>query len=320
MLEASLFSAVSKTRPITIPSPRAYHSMAADNRYVYIAGGVLSGGTVSSKEVRAYDTVDKKWLALPDLPAPMFRGSLAVSPSGKLVAHGGSASPNPTAGRLAVASTYVLNSLTDSAWVTMAPGPTALLDRRVAVFNNLLYYHGGYTGVALVTNLNAYNVDTNTWSTPSNSPATQAARGHGMAKLIVGGAEELHVFIGLGAGTIRKVPWLYSGTGWASFTGVPAAMGARWNFAMRGVADKYYVHGGANDTAFSTVYRDMWEYNATSDVWTQVTGGPGARVIHDMAVCNGKLYLFGGAQSADTTYLGDFWEFNPTGRVWTKIE
>lgn len=48
--------------------------------------------------------------------------------------------------------------------------------------------------------------------------------------------------------------------------------------------------------------------------------GPGARVIHDMAVCNGKLYLFGGAQRAATTYLGDFWEFNPTGRVWTKIE
>ena len=84
---------------------------------------------------------------------------------------------------------------------------------------------------------------------------------------------------------------------------------------------KAYVFGGRNSK--KTYLNDLWEYDATTDTWTDLGETPlKARVNASMVAYDGKIYVGLGyaARSAynDSSYLRDWWSYVPETKAWTR--
>ena len=85
------------------------------------------------------------------------------------------------------------------------------------------------------------------------------------------------------------------------------------------IGTKSYIGGGDNNTNF---LNDFWEYNPTTDVWTQKANyctTPNARRFGVGFSIGTKGYTGLGEASATLGYcFSDFYEYNPTTNVWTQ--
>jgi len=82
------------------------------------------------------------------------------------------------------------------------------------------------------------------------------------------------------------------------------------------ISGKGYMGGGLD--YFTNIYlRDVWEYNDSTDSWTQKSDFPDSlRFLPFYFSANGKGYLGGG--TSYTYYYHDFWEFDPLLNTWTR--
>jgi len=85
-----------------------------------------------------------------------------------------------------------------------------------------------------------------------------------------------------------------------------------------GTDDLMLTFGGS--AQFGPV-NDVWEYNITTDTWTQKTSGATARYGHTAIHYNNGtddiMVIFGGVNGVPT-YLNDVWEYNITTDTWTQ--
>ncbi len=65
---------------------------------------------------------------------------------------------------------------------------------------------------------------------------------------------------------------------------------------------------------------DFYEFNMTSETWSQVSSIPASNERQYAAAFayNGKGYLFGGYNGTD--FLNDFWEYDPILDLWTELD
>lgn len=85
---------------------------------------------------------------------------------------------------------------------------------------------------------------------------------------------------------------------------------------------KAYVFGGRDSKGNYT--NSLWEYDAATDTWTQLSDCPGAQRVNATIVAHeGMLYMGAGyaARNAyrDTAYLRDWWQYNPDTEQWSRM-
>lgn len=88
------------------------------------------------------------------------------------------------------------------------------------------------------------------------------------------------------------------------------------------LGNKAYVFAGRD--AHSFFLHDLWEYDATTDVWTSLGTAPmPARVNATMASYGNALYVGLGYSAhkayVDTAYLRDWWEYTPATDTWRRL-
>jgi N-acetylneuraminic acid mutarotase len=87
-----------------------------------------------------------------------------------------------------------------------------------------------------------------------------------------------------------------------------------FGFSLNG---KGYI-GAGMDFGLSYAYQDLWEYNPTTNAWTQKADfGGGPTWDNATFVINQKGYVVTGG-STSAINIDDTWEYNPTTNVWTQ--
>lgn len=80
--------------------------------------------------------------------------------------------------------------------------------------------------------------------------------------------------------------------------------------------DKGYIGFGVGGSGGSELYRDLWEYNATTDTWKRLADCPCEERIHPAFVAvDGRIYVGLGNNSAN---LKDWWEYDIAKNKWIQ--
>lgn len=91
--------------------------------------------------------------------------------------------------------------------------------------------------------------------------------------------------------------------------------------AAASINNKAYVVFGRK-AASSSYTNELWEYDATTDNWTQKKSCPGIPRVNGICIAlNGKIYAglgFSGTNYNDESYLGDFWMYDPATDEWEQ--
>lgn len=105
-----------------------------------------------------------------------------------------------------------------------------------------------------------------------------------------------------------QLSWLHKGnfTGQARFKTV--------GFALNG---KGYIVGGRVDTSPLTYVKDVWEYEPSTDTWTQKNNFTYTLVQPAFFTIGSKAYIVGG-QNGSITYVNTTSEYDPTTDSWTS--
>jgi N-acetylneuraminic acid mutarotase len=84
------------------------------------------------------------------------------------------------------------------------------------------------------------------------------------------------------------------------------------------IKDKAYIGTGYIYKNANIFYKDFWEYDSTTDSWTQIADFPGdARYTAVAFSANGKGYV--GLGRGENSILKDFYEYDPSEDAWTQI-
>ncbi len=121
-----------------------------------------------------------------------------------------------------------------------------------------------------------------------------------------------------------EMTWLFSSQNqsWMGLSSITSP-GSRWAHSMiyNSLTGKILLFGGFS-TVLSTRVNDMWEFDPTTNEWTELypTVSPSARSAHGMyfdPVFN-EIILFGGYLNGDT-HTDDTWIYNCTANTWYQI-
>ncbi|MBK9543741.1 MAG: hypothetical protein IPO49_15760 [Bacteroidetes bacterium] len=177
--------------------------------------------------------------------------------------------------------------------------------------NEKIYFGTGDSNDKLLNDLWEWDPGTELW--------TQKADFIGVARYnAISFAINGKGYLGLGTAASGTVSDFYQydpvtnvWTAKASFGG-----GTRTQAAGFAIGDKGYVGTGASTTALASVLNDFWEYNPTTNLWTQKANFGGvARYGASGFAIGTKGYLGAGG---GTGTLDDFWEYNPATNTWIQ--
>ena len=88
---------------------------------------------------------------------------------------------------------------------------------------------------------------------------------------------------------------------------------ARYGAVAFSIGNKGYVSTGYD----GNYLKDLWEYDAAANTWTQQASLTGSKRTDAVAfVYNSKAYVVTGINNG--SYLNDFWMYDPTTNTWTE--
>ena len=92
---------------------------------------------------------------------------------------------------------------------------------------------------------------------------------------------------------------------------------ARSEASCFSIGNKGYLVCGYDGSKSDARLSDLWEYDMTTDAWTQKASFPGtARNSATAFAIDGKGYMGTGYDGLN--YLSDFWEYDPTSNTWSQ--
>ncbi len=169
-----------------------------------------------------------------------------------------------------------------------------------------------------------YNPTTNTWTQKADFAG-------GLRGVAVGFSIGSKGYIGSGSSVIVNPSvttidhndfWEYNPTTnlWTQKANIP---GPRSNSVGFSIGARGYVGAGSSNTSpLPTYYQDFWEYNPTTNLWTQKANfGGGTRISASGFSVGSRGYLgVGYSFTIGNNILthNDFWEYNPTTNTWTQ--
>lgn len=93
----------------------------------------------------------------------------------------------------------------------------------------------------------------------------------------------------------------------------------RMNAVSFVVNNKAYLGTGYSLDSNDHYYRDFWEYNATTDSWTQKADYPGGTIYEGVAFAVGNYgYVGTGIDSAFTRH-NQFYKYDPASNTWSAV-
>ncbi|MDB5274603.1 MAG: type sorting protein [Chitinophagaceae bacterium] len=102
----------------------------------------------------------------------------------------------------------------------------------------------------------------------------------------------------------------------ANFLGAPRDYAT--SFSINNIG---YVFGGQLFDELPTKEKDLWQYDPTTNAWTQKASLPAAAGARSKAfsfVIGTNAYVGGGQSSNNSTYFKDFWQYNPSTNAWVQ--
>lgn len=269
-----------------LPFARTEAAAVTVDGLIYVIGGGTPSGIVATVDV--YDPVANTWTAKASVPAAV-NGFMATAVNGKLYVVAG-------AGQLAD-TLYVYNPVIDT-WTVQSylPQPQS---GSVAAADGRIYIVGGLDVAGVFNNprttrVQAYDVATNTWSSPAPllQPTGDMPIVEINGKLYVPGGDASGGF----GTTVYASLQVYDPTTntWVFKAPMPTAVNSQ---AAGAVDGRLHVIGGntgagcgaACETAAHVVY------DPATDTWTTDTSLPAPNEYPAAAGKDGILYVFGGA-------------------------
>jgi N-acetylneuraminic acid mutarotase len=190
------------TAKATLPTPRAGLVVAAVDGLLYAIGGFKPAFSNTNYDaVEAYDPKTDTWTAKAPMPtarccmaAGVRDGLVYVAGGTRFIGHGGTETP---------ATLEVYDPKTDT-WTTKAPMPTGRGGAAGSVLDGRLFVAGGilaplYTDLIKET-VEAYDPETNTWSTESSMPTARLSPAGGVVDdtlYVVGGLDRNGAVVGV---------------------------------------------------------------------------------------------------------------------------
>jgi N-acetylneuraminic acid mutarotase len=110
---------------------------------------------------------------------------------------------------------------------------------------------------------------------------------------------------------------------WTRKADIPAKIVRAFSVSFA-IDSKGYVATGQSDNSSgdfaksqATVTNDLWEYDPSSNAWTQKASLPGKPRDGAMAFVIGDKAYVGGGVDSTSNYVGDFYQYDPSSDKWT---
>ncbi|MBS1812803.1 MAG: M36 family metallopeptidase [Acidobacteria bacterium] len=144
----------------SMPSALLRTLIASDGQYLYVIGGrSTAASSTATNAVRRFDPANNSWTTLASLPMLLSSGE-AVQLNGKIYVLGGQTETT------AISTVYIYDIAANS-WTTGANAPIGASAYAIGVdsVRGIIYVTGGLDSQTNpLTNVNAYDTKTNTWS------------------------------------------------------------------------------------------------------------------------------------------------------------
>jgi N-acetylneuraminic acid mutarotase len=85
------------------------------------------------------------------------------------------------------------------------------------------------------------------------------------------------------------------------------------------IGNKGYIGGGHINSGTSTYHEDYWQYDPTSDSWTQIADFGGGKRYHSSAFTIDGFGYVGLGEDDDDNYHNDFYRYVPQLNIWQAI-
>jgi N-acetylneuraminic acid mutarotase len=184
----------------------------------------------------------------------------------------------------------------------------------------------GYIGTGM-PGLNGQpgNIDFWEYDTTTNVWTRKADFGGGIRQYAVGFSIGNKGYIGTGAGNYPTYGsfvndfWEYdpstdSWTQKSNFGGAPRIWAVGFSIGTKG----YIGTGrGLNSNNTDQYYKDFWEYDPSTDTWTQKADFGGTKRTHAVGFGIGNKGYLGTGVDTTSNLKNDFWEYDPLTNTWT---
>lgn len=85
------------------------------------------------------------------------------------------------------------------------------------------------------------------------------------------------------------------------------------------IGDKGYICMGRGEDRATTTKNDLWEYNSTTDTWTQKANYNGGKRSSPVAFVINGIAFVGLGLDENITKKKDVWQYNPTTNQWSTV-
>ena len=214
---------------------------------------------------------------------------------------------------------FALSKNADAAggsWTTKSPMPTARTHVASVEINGVIYVVGGFTspGFTAVGTLEAYDTQTDTWSTKLSPMPT--ARGE-LSVAAVNGI--LYAIGGEVGGASYDVVEAYDPAtdSWTTKAPMPSS---RYGSGVGVVNGVIYVIGGLFGAPFQNpiIHQTVEAYNPATDSWSTKAPMPTARWLVSATVSEGVIYIAGGNLNS-FTITSAFEAYDPVANQWMAL-
>ena len=130
--------------------------------------------------------------------------------------------------------------------------------------------------------------------------------------------KSIEVIVNTGGHDSSPISFEYIGGEWSTGSTFPGPGDRRYAGIMTNIENTIYYGLGVN---FTTLLKDFWKYDVTTEVWTQLSDFPGeARLEATTFTVNDKIYVGLGRNSVRAQgSLSDFWEYDAKTDSWERL-
>lgn len=289
-----------------ITTAREFHTTAAYNGYLYVAGGSSSGGLLNDIQYASFSGSGLlgAWATTTSFTTARQAHTM-IAYNGYMYIIGGDSGSQESS----VQSAVINNDGTIGTWTATTSLPTGISGHTSVAQNGYIYVFGGYdTNYRNAVLYATMNADGSLGSWTATTSIATARRYHASATYngyvyVIGGTN------GSNLSSVELAKFNDDGTisSWQSTTSISAA---RSELAATIYKGYIYVGGGSGSTAM--LYASL---NATGGIssWSSTTILPSWRQGHTLTAYEDALYLVGGESSGGLQATVHFGQVSPTG-------
>jgi len=275
----------------SMPIPRWGIAASSDaNGNIYVVGGYDGNGIHAFNNLDVFDPAQNKWFSKNSAPIQLNLPGFAFSNvNNKFYLVGGFTSVG------IINNVFEYNPTLDQ-WTVKNSIPLAIQQAKlIEGKNGKLYSIGGITNAGCFGNVFEYNPLTDSWTTKASmtiercDPAV-AIDANGIIYAIGGYRDNR-----FNSEKTTAVEAYNPGTNtWTIKSPIPQNRYNANGSASINANGKIYLIGGATGNLSNSQTNTVYEYDPTSDTWTQKSSIPVARDLSQLIYSNGKIYSIGG--------------------------